>query len=170
MKPRYVTCYLHTWAFWEPFHPQLAEFRVLMVFFRHFACCEQVIHTHCSKSPSQHFPKQGRGNLQSLRQHCPAVLLDSLGFWVLPPEGRQLQWSFCSRNAGKSMLQVQNQQYCPTAVVSRTYMDYLLQAANLGLSHKWPSRLRQWFIHCWVHLFGRIGVLYRNLQGLISPS
>lgn len=64
----------------------------------------------------------------------------------------------------------ENQQYCPTVVVSRTYMDYLLQAANLGLSHKWPSRLGQWFVHGWVRLFGRIGVWYRNLQGLISPS
>ena len=109
MKPRYMTCYLHTCAFfWELFHPQLAEFRVLMAFFRHFACCKQVIHTYWSKSPSQHFPKQGRGNLQSLRQHCPAVRLDSLCFWVLPLESRQLQWFFCSRNAGESVLQAQN--------------------------------------------------------------
>ena len=28
MKPRYMTCYLHTWAFlWEPFHPHLANFQ-----------------------------------------------------------------------------------------------------------------------------------------------
>ena len=39
MKLRYMTCYIHTCAFfWEPFHPQLAEFRVPMVFFRYFAC------------------------------------------------------------------------------------------------------------------------------------
>ena len=109
MKLRYMTCYLHTCAFfWEPFHPQSAEFRVPMVFCRRFACCDQVIDKHWSKSPSQHFPKQGRGNPQSLRQHCPAVLLDSLRFWVLPPESRQLQWFFCSRNAGESVLQAQN--------------------------------------------------------------
>ena len=123
MKPRYVTCYLHTWAFFrEPFHPQLADFRVLMVFFRHFACCEQVIHTHWSKNPSQQFPKQGTDVFspwETVQPHCWTPCVSG----SCHQKADSCSGSSAVRMQGKVSFKprTENQHCCPTVAVSRTY-------------------------------------------------
>ena len=120
-------------------HPQSAEFRVPMVFCRHFAC-RQVdmlmksstnigVRTLAYISPN----KVGEifspwGN--TVQQYC----------WTPCASGSCRQKAdSCSCSSAEGMQgkvsfkpRTENPQYCPTVVVSRTYMDYCYRLQILG--------------------------------------
>ena len=96
---------------------------VLMVFCRHLACCEQVIHTHWSKNPSQQFPKQGTDVFspwgKTVQPHCWTPCVSG----SCHQKADSCSGSSAVRMQGKVSFKprTENQHCCPTVAVSRTY-------------------------------------------------